>query len=117
MNQQMFGALPYIPGNAIKNPEPLSRYLPPIPDGVISSWLNKNVPQGSWVLDPFCASPRIAVEAARAGYRLLVTANNPIARFLLEMAADPPKSDDLKSALAELSASYKADERMEPHIR
>jgi len=117
MKQQIFGALPYIPGHAIKNLEPLSRYLPPIPDGVMYSWLIKSIPQGSWVLDPFCASPRIAVEAARAGYRLLVTANNPIARFLLEMAADSPKSDDLKSALAELSSSYKADERMEPHIR
>ena len=113
----MFGSMAYIPGEAIKNPEPLSRYLPPIPDCVISTWLSKNIPIGSWILDPFGASPRLIVDAARAGYRLLVTANNPIARFLLEMAATPPKIEDLKSALAELAASYKADERMEPHIQ
>jgi hypothetical protein len=117
MDQSMFGSLSFIPGVATDHPEPLSRYLPQIPDGVISTWLLKNVPKGSWILDPFCASPRLIVEAARAGYKLLVTANNPIARFLLEMAAMPPKIDDLKCALAELASSYKADERMEPHIR
>ena len=117
MNESMFGALAYIPGVANKTPEPLCRYLPPIPDGVISTWLDKNIPKGSWILDPFGASPRLAVEAARSGYRLLVTANNPIIRFLLEIAADPPKSEDLKSALAALAASYRADDRMEPHIR
>jgi hypothetical protein len=117
MDQSMFGSMAYIPGEAIKNPEPLSRYLPPIPDCVISTWLSKNIPIGSWILDPFGASPRLIVDAARAGYRLLVTANNPVARFLLEMAATPPKIEDLKYALAELAASYKADERMEPHIQ
>jgi hypothetical protein len=117
MDQSLFISMPYISGVAITHPEPLSRYLPQIPDGVISTWLNKNISKGSWILDPFGASPRLTVEAARAGFRLLVTANNPIARFLLEMVSNPPKADDLKSALAELAASYKADERMEPHIR
>lgn len=117
MESISLGSMTYLPGSGIKKTEPLGRYLPPIPDGVISSWLLKNVRPGDWILDPFCASPRLAVEAARAGYRLLVTANNPIARFLLEMAAIPPTPDDLISSLAELSASYKADDRMEPHIR
>ncbi len=109
--------MPYIPGVASTKPEPLSRYLPPVPDGVVSTWLRNNIPAGSWILDPFSASPRLAVEAAREGYRILVTANNPIHRFLLEMAANPPNPEDLKSALAELAASYKAEERIEPHIR
>jgi len=113
----MFGTNPYIPGLPASKPELLSRYLPPIPDGIISTWLRVNIPQGSWILDPFGASPRIAVEAAHAGYRVLVTANNPIARFLLEMVADPPKAEDLKAALAELAASYIGNERVEPHIR
>ena len=117
MDQPLFGSLAYIPGEVAKNPEPLSRYLPPIPNGIISSWLRNNITQGSWILDPFCASPRLAIEAARAGYRVLVTANNPIARFLLEMAAMSPKAEELRSALAELAASYKAEERIEPHIR
>jgi hypothetical protein len=107
----------FISGVAIKKQEPLSRYLPQIPDGVISTWLSKNVSRGSWILDPFGASPRLIVEAARAGYRVLVTANNPIARFLTEVTANPPKIEDYKSAFAELAGSYKANERIEPHIR
>ena len=99
MNTSSFGSLPFIPGIPYEKPEPLSRYLPPMPDGVISTWLHSNVPQSSWILDPFGASPRVALEAARAGYRVLVTANNPIARFLLEMMANPPKAEELKAVL------------------
>ena len=77
----------------------------------------KNVSQSSWILDPFGASPRVALEAAHAGYRVIVTANNPITRFLLEMMANPPRAEEMKGALAELSASYVGDERTEPHIR
>ncbi len=117
MKTSMFGSIPFIPGVLPKKPEPLSRYLPPIQDGVISTWLQLNVLQGSWILDPFGASPRIAVEAARAGYKILVTANNPIVRFLIEMRADPPKAEELRAALAELAASYVGDERIEPYIR
>jgi hypothetical protein len=117
MDNNKFGSMPYIPGIARRYPEPLSSYLPQIPDRVISTWLNMHVPKGSFILDPFGASPRLAVEVARSGYRLLVTANNPITRFLLEMEANPPKEEELKSALSELASSYKANERMEPHIR
>jgi hypothetical protein len=117
MNASMFGSIPFIPGDIPSKPEHLSRFLPPVPDGVISVWLKMNIPQGSWILEPFGASPRLALEAARAGYRVLVTVNNPIIRFLIEMMADPPKEEELKAALAELSASYVGNERTEPHIR
>jgi hypothetical protein len=113
----MFGSIPFIPGVHPTKPEPLSRYLPPVPDGIASTWLQMNVPQGSWILDPFGASSRVTVEAARAGYKVLVTANNPISRFILEMAANPPKSEDLKASLAVIASSYIGGERLEPHIR
>jgi hypothetical protein len=113
----MFGSIAFIPGTRTSKPEPLSRYLPPVPEGVTSTWLKNNISQGSWILDPFCASPRIALEAAQMGYKVLVAANNPITRFLLEMMADPPKAEELKAALAELAASYVGNERTEPHIR
>lgn len=108
---------PYIPGYPPRRPEPLSRFLPPIPEGVLPTWLENHLPPGSWVLDPFVASPRLAVEAARAGYRLLVAANNPVGRFLLEMAAAPPSRAELRAALAELAAAHRGEERIEPHIR
>jgi hypothetical protein len=46
-----------------------------------------------------------------------VAANNPIARFLLEIYAAPFTEAQLRSALADLAASQKGDERIEPHIR
>ncbi len=110
--------LAYLPGDT-PLPGPLTRYLPPIPQGVVTRWLNAHLPAGSghWVLDPFGAAPILAVEAARAGSRVLVAANNPVARFLLEMQANPPPVKELVAALADLGAVRKGDERLEPHIR
>jgi hypothetical protein len=48
---------------------------------------------------------------------VLVAANNPITRFLLELAANPPTHDELRAALADLGAARKGEERLEPHIR
>ena len=108
---------PFIPGQPQPHPWPLSRYLPPLPAGIVSTWLVDNVPSGTWILDPFGTTPQIATEAAQAGYRVLVAANNPVVRPLLEMAANPPTVTELRSALAELASSYKGSERLEPHIR
>jgi hypothetical protein len=117
MDTNLFGSIPFIPGIGSRSVQPLSRYLPPIPEGIIPTWLKINVPPGALILDPFGSSPDTNVEAARAGYKVIVTANNPIVRFLLEMIANPPEAEDLQAALAELAASYIGDERIEPHIR
>lgn len=108
---------PYISGTRPINPGPLARFLPPLEEGTVSAWLGKHVKQGEWLLDPFGFSPRLALEAARAGYRVLVTTNNPITRFLLEMAASAPGEAELISALAELGASRKGEERLETHLQ
>jgi len=107
----------YIPGSASENPDPLARFLPPVPAGVIGEWMQSRIPPGSLVLDPFGASPRLAVEVARAGYWVLIAANNPIARFLLEVYAYPASVTEYRSALADLSSMRRGSERIEPHIR
>jgi hypothetical protein len=107
---------PYLPGEPASTMRPLARYLPPLPQGVVSGWMGRHLPDGGWVLDPFGAAPDLAVEAARAGFRVLVAANNPIARFLLEMAAAPPTEQELRAALAVLASSRKGEERLEPHV-
>ncbi len=112
----------YIPGDETEKNIPLGRYLPPIPTGVAAAFLAKHAPlddfkQASWVLDPFGASPRLAVEMARSNYCVLVAVNNPIIHFLLEMAAHPPSPTDLRAALAELAAARKGDERLETHLQ
>lgn len=108
---------PFIPGQQLEVQYPLGRYLPPIPRGVVSAWLAENIPPGSWIIDPFCASPFVAIEAARAGYRVLAAANNPIERFLLELYCNPPSADELRAALADLAVLSKGNERIEPYIQ
>ncbi|MDD5468274.1 MAG: hypothetical protein PHS96_10745 [Anaerolineales bacterium] len=116
-------APPYYPGHAPSRDLPLARFLPPIPEGALSAWLQANLPlelareKNLWVLDPFGASPAIAIEAAQAGYRVLVAANNPITRFLIEMSASPPLASELDAALSELASARRGEERIEPHIR
>jgi hypothetical protein len=69
-------SLPYIPGLKPAEPGPLSRFLPPLEEGTVSTWLLQHAPVASpaavnpanWLIDPFGFSPRLAVEAARAGY-------------------------------------------------
>jgi len=110
-------SLPYIPGLKAAEPGPLSRFLPPLEDGTVSTWLSSHVPAHSWLLDPFGFSPKLVVETARAGYRVLVTVNNPITHFLLELTANPPTEADFKAALADLAVSKKGEERLEAHLQ
>src|SRR6266508_4281652 len=107
----------YIPGMSPADPGPLSRFTPPLEEGVIARWLPLHAPMGSWLLDPFGFSPRLVLEAARAGYRVLVTVNNPITRFLLETSANPPSEADFKAALADLAAAKKGEERLGAHLQ
>ena len=109
--------LAYIPGFGPQEPGPLSRFLPPLEEGTVATWLLQRVPASSWLLDPFGFSVRLPVEAARAGYRVLVTVNNPITHFLLELEANPPSEADFKAGLAELAASKKGAERLEAHLQ
>jgi hypothetical protein len=113
---------PYIPGLKPADPGPLSRFLPALEEGVISAWLTQplggtRIEAGSWLLDPFGFSPRLVLEAARSGYRVLVTANNPVTRFLLEMFANPPAQSEFTAALADLGAVKKGEERLAAHLQ
>ena len=110
-------SLPYIPGLKPADPGPLSRFLPALEQGTVSTWLAQHTATGSWLLDPFGFSPRLILESAQAGYRVLVTVNNPITRFLLEMAANPPAVSDFNAALADLAVSKKGEERLESHLQ
>ena len=109
--------LSYIPGLLPPHPGPLGRYLPQVPVGVASTWLKRQAPSGAWVLDPFGSSSRLVIEAARAGYRVLVASNNPIDRFLIDLAANPPTEAEMRSSLADLGATMKGDQRIEPFLQ
>jgi len=110
-------ALPYFAGNRPANPAPLTRFLPDLEEGGASAWLARQNLTGNWILDPFGFSPRLILELAQSGYRVLVTVNNPISRFLLEMYASPPAPADFNAALADLSAVKKGEERLGAHLQ
>jgi hypothetical protein len=108
---------PFIVGQVPARDGPLARFLPPLEEGIAADWLPPHASTGGWLLDPFGSAPRLAVEAARRGYRVLVTANNPVTRFLLDLAARPPTESELKAALADLAITKKGDERLEVHLQ
>ncbi len=122
----MISGYPFISGKQ-QRPTPLNRYLPSIPEGVVTAWLktyasnfpskNQSVEPLPWILDPFGADPRIAVEIAKNGYRVLVAANNPILRLLIEYFARPPTESELRSTLADIASEFKSGERLELHIK
>ena len=119
---QYMDNLVYIPGDEPEKPAPLARYLPAIPQGLATAFLaghsgSTRLDRAAWVLDPLGASPQLAVEIAAHGYRSLVAVNNPVTRFLLELAAHPPSQADLRAALSELAAARKGDERLETHLQ
>jgi hypothetical protein len=113
----MDASFPYLSGVPPRHPGPLGRFLPLLEEGCIALWLEKRVSPGAWILEPFGFSPRPAVEAARAGYRVLVAANNPVTRFVLECYAESLSQAELKAALADLAVSRKGEERLETHIQ
>jgi hypothetical protein len=108
---------PYIPGTQPPYDLPLGRFLPPLRPGVISQWLQSTSTRGAWVIDPLGSNPALPLEAARAGYRVLVTCNNPILALILEVLAAGPKKEMLQSILADLAGMKKGEERLESYVQ
>ena len=88
---------------------PLERYFPPYQKGMVSNWVSKYVPPGSYLLDPFGQNPFTTLELARAGYRVLVSANNPIAALTLRMLASAPSRELIEQALLRLNQNRMRD--------
>jgi hypothetical protein len=109
-------SMPFLGGGTRPSSGLLSRFVPPVPEGIAQAWLTEHTSSSDWVLDPFGSSPTFAAEAAATGRRVIVAANNPITRFMIELASDQPDESDFKAALAELAQTRKGDERLEQHI-
>lgn len=84
---------------------PLERFLPPWYEGMASKWLNNYASPGSWILDPFGQSPFSVLELAQAGYRVLITANNPIPAFIIKILASAPSLEEMQATLNLLGES------------
>lgn len=107
----------FIPPSGEQPDLPLERFIPPLPQGIVSRWLSTNIPAGSWLLDPFCSTPLLAIDAALAGYKVLVTGNNPILNLLLEVLALNTKIEEFKAALAELDMEKFSQTRLTLYLK
>lgn len=107
---------PFLPAVLPPPALPLARFLPPLPEGMVHRWLTENVAPGSWVLDPFGSTPLTALEAAQAGYRILVASNNPILSFMLETLASAPPAREFAAVIAALGDSRRGEERLERYL-
>ncbi len=109
-------SIPFITGKPSSTPLPLEDYLPKLSSSILTTWLERVDPSHNLILDPFGSSPQALLYAARNHYRIVVSINNPITRFLVTYAAQAPTQENLQSALVKLSSAYKGEERLEPHI-
>ena len=108
--------LPFHPGIPPVHAGPLARFLPPMDEGVVASTLEHYGSPSDLILDPFGASPRLVVDAARSGRGVLAAVNNPVTRFVLLHMLTPFSYSDLQAALAALASAPKDDGRLEPFL-
>ncbi len=109
--------LPYLPSFSGFYDPPLGRFLPALPKGVISQWLEENTKPGDLVMDPLGANPLSAVEAARTSRRVLFARNNPILWLMLEAIASAPSDTALRGIVNKLLLSRHLDETLDRHLQ
>ncbi|HLF02530.1 MAG TPA: hypothetical protein VI547_11180, partial [Anaerolineales bacterium] len=106
----------YIPGYP-PHPFPLSRYLPPLGEGIAAAYAEQYSAPGDIVVDPFGQSPRVAIELARLGRRVIVANNNPILRLAFQAALDPLPSQTYRHVLTRLADARLVNDRIETYAR
>ena len=107
----------YIPAEGGCYHPPLHRFIPPLGKNVIAAWLEQNCAEGSLIIDPLGANPMAALEAARKGYRVFFSRNNPVLWLILEVLASSPGQESLKSAVNQLLISRFGEETLESHFK
>lgn len=108
--------IPYLPGKPAVGPSPLARFLPPLEEGTTALTIDRFGMRGRLVLDPFGASPRLALEAAQQGCAVLLAVNNPITRYVLRHSLRPFGMEELQTALYRLASAAKDGGRLEPFL-
>jgi hypothetical protein len=114
MVEQPLAFLP--PGDGFYQP-PLSRFLPPLPKGVFSAWLENHTNPGDLVIDPLGANPMLALEAASSGRVILFARNNPVIWLMLEVLAGAPTKKEIEAAVSKLLLSRQGSLTLEDQLK
>ena len=114
MAEQTLAYLP--PKDGFYQP-PLSRFLPPLPKGVVSAWLADNTNPGDLVIDPLGANPMLALEAANTGRVILFARNNPVIWLMLEVMASAPTRKEIEAAVSKLLLSRQGALTLENQLK
>lgn len=112
-----FGKPPYFSG---KSPPPtlvMDRYLPPYPMGGLLDMLQFIGIKNGWILDPIGNQPLSAIELAQAGFKVLVTCNNPIVGRIMQVVCNAYQKSQFQAAIADLGALKRGEERLETQIK
>jgi len=109
--------LSYLPAFSGFYDPPLGRFLPALPRGVISQWLEENTKPGELVMDPLGANPYSAIEAAQTSRRVLFARNNPILWLMLEAIASAPSDIHLRGLVNKLLLSRHLGETLDQHLQ
>lgn len=101
--------VPSVDGSQSGDQWPLARYIPNVAAGSAANLLHSRLKPGSQLLDPFGSSPAFAFELAAAGYAVSVCMLNPVLRWSLENACEPPAQKEAQGWLARLSRDPHGD--------
>jgi hypothetical protein len=99
------------------HPYPLGRFLPPLAEGVAAAYAEQFTAPNDLVIDPFGQSPRVALELARLGHKVIVASNNPILRLALSATFEPVPTASLRLVLTRLADVRLTNERLETYVR
>lgn len=109
-------AFSYYAGESEDTHSPLVRFLPNVPKGAVAQWLTDNIPIGSIIFDPIGSNPYFSIEAASAGYRILMVRNNPILWLWTETLSRSPTIDNCRKVINRLLESPYGDSSLEDHL-
>jgi hypothetical protein len=110
-------ALAYLPPKDGHYPSPLNRFLPPLPQAVITTWLQEHTKLGDLVIDPLGSNPILALEAASAKRKVLFARNNPILWLILEVLATSPTEKKITATVSKLLLSRQGGVTLEEQLK
>lgn len=103
----------FIPGKRRKAIGPLARYVQPIPSEVALAYIESETSPDDIILDPFCCSETVVLEAIEAGRRVIAVNFNPVILLAIRALFERP---GLNEAITRLGDSPKMGITLREHL-